>query len=91
MPKCKRWLNSFNISSFVPSNNTTSDASGESDVAMQSIEDVEGDVGNSSETAIHRTNINETHAPEGGPSMERNESSSGPGELGSTGSKIPLK
>ena len=72
-------------------NNTTSDASGETDVAMQSIAVVEGDVGNSIETVIHRTNIYETPTSEGEPSMGRNELSSGRDELGSSGGKIPFK
>ena len=64
---------------------------GNSQSEPKRVTDVEGDVGSSSETLVHRTNIYETPTPEGEPSMERNESSSGPDELGSTGNKIPLK
>ena len=50
-----------------------------------------GDVGNSIETVIHRTNIYETPTSEGEPSMGRNESSSDRDEQGSSGGKIPFK
>ena len=72
-------------------NNTTSDTSGETDVAMQSIADVEGYVGNSTETVIYSTKIYETPTLEGEPSMGRNESSSDRNEQGSSGGKIPFK
>ena len=72
-------------------NNTTSEKSGETDVAMQSIADVEGYVGNSTETVIHSTKIYETPTLEGEPSMGRNGSSSDRDEQGSSGGKIPFK
>ena len=72
-------------------NNTTSETSGETNVVMQSIADVEGYVGNSTETVIHSTKIYETPTLEGEPSMGRDESSSDRNEQGSSGGKIPFK
>ena len=91
IPKTPSNATNDNATNSESTNNTTSDASDETDVAMQSIADVEGDVGNSIETVIHRTNIYETPTSEGEPSMGRNELSSGRDELGSPGGKIPFK